>query len=99
MPPASNHERHAGIGAAAIEGARRLAALPGAALTRLGLSVGRRDPAALARPMRRHARVLMRALRHRLVAGNQVDLLIDGPQTYAAMFEAIEQARDHIDLE
>ncbi|MFZ2448823.1 MAG: cardiolipin synthase [Syntrophobacteraceae bacterium] len=34
-----------------------------------------------------------------LVAGNKVTLLIDGPVTYAAMFEAIENARDHINFE
>jgi len=97
--PTSTPERHAGIGATALESARRLAALPGHALTHLRLPGARRDAPALAPPMRRHARVLMRALRHRLVAGNQVDLLIDGPATYAAMFEAIAQAREHIDLE
>ncbi len=34
-----------------------------------------------------------------LVAGNKVTLLIDGPATYAAMFKAIENAKDHINLE
>ncbi len=34
-----------------------------------------------------------------LVAGNKVTLLIDGPATYAAMFEAIQNARDHINFE
>jgi cardiolipin synthase len=34
-----------------------------------------------------------------LVAGNKVTLLIDGPATYAAMFEAIQNAKDHINLE
>jgi cardiolipin synthase len=34
-----------------------------------------------------------------LVAGNEVGLLVDGPQTYAAVFEAIERARDHVNLE
>ena len=34
-----------------------------------------------------------------LVIGNQVELLIDGPTTYQAMFEAIEKAKDHINLE
>jgi cardiolipin synthase A/B len=43
--------------------------------------------------------VLMRALRRRLVAGNRFELLIDGPATYAAMFEAIAAAREHIHLE
>ncbi len=34
-----------------------------------------------------------------LAAGNKVTLLIDGPGTYAAMFKAIENAKDHINLE
>ena len=34
-----------------------------------------------------------------LIAGNQVTLLFDGPQTMAAMMEAIRQAKDHIHLE
>ncbi len=34
-----------------------------------------------------------------LVVGNKVALLQDGPATYEAMFAAIGQARDHIDVE
>ncbi|MEN3364761.1 MAG: cardiolipin synthase [Burkholderiales bacterium] len=34
-----------------------------------------------------------------LIAGNKVTLLYDGPQTMAAMTEAINAARDHINLE
>jgi cardiolipin synthase len=34
-----------------------------------------------------------------LVAGNDVTLLQDGPQTYQAMFDAIERATDHVHLE
>ena len=34
-----------------------------------------------------------------LVAGNKATLLQDGPATYAAMFAAIGQARDHVNLE
>src|SRR5690606_33440151 len=34
-----------------------------------------------------------------LTAQNQARLLIDGPQAYAAMFGAIDAARDHINLE
>jgi cardiolipin synthase len=34
-----------------------------------------------------------------LVLGNKVTLLQDGTQTYAAMFSAIAQARDHVNLE
>src|SRR5512145_154545 len=34
-----------------------------------------------------------------LTTGNKVTLLIDGPATYAAMFKAMENARDHINIE
>ena len=34
-----------------------------------------------------------------LMLGNKVTLLQDGPATYAAMFAAIRQARDHINME
>ena len=34
-----------------------------------------------------------------LMVGNKVDLLIDGPSTYAAMLSAIETAKDHINME
>ena len=34
-----------------------------------------------------------------LTKGNKVTLLVDGPATYAAMFKAVENARDHINLE
>jgi cardiolipin synthase len=34
-----------------------------------------------------------------LVKGNKVTLLIDGPATYAAIFKAVQDARDHINLE
>ncbi len=34
-----------------------------------------------------------------LVAGNDVQLLVDGPDAYAAMLRAITKARDHINLE
>ncbi len=34
-----------------------------------------------------------------LIAGNKVSLLFDGPQTLAAMMEAIGNAKDHINLE
>ena len=34
-----------------------------------------------------------------LVVGNKVELLIDGPATYEAMFTAIDQAKDHINME
>lgn len=34
-----------------------------------------------------------------IVKGNKVELLIDGPATYAAMFKAIENARNHVNME
>jgi cardiolipin synthase A/B len=34
-----------------------------------------------------------------LMVGNKVDLLVDGPSTYAAMLNAIENAKDHINME
>ncbi len=34
-----------------------------------------------------------------LVVGNKVDLLIDGPTTYSAMISAIQNAKDHINME
>lgn len=34
-----------------------------------------------------------------LVTGNKVELLIDGPKTYSAMYSAMEKAKDHINLE
>ena len=46
-----------------------------------------------------HAHALVAGLGEPLVTGNRVDLLQDGPGTYAAMFEAIENARDHVNLE
>ncbi|HSR12831.1 MAG TPA: phospholipase D-like domain-containing protein, partial [Thermodesulfobacteriota bacterium] len=34
-----------------------------------------------------------------LVAGNKVILLVDGPATYESMFEALRNARDHVNFE
>jgi len=46
-----------------------------------------------------HAHALVAGLGEPLVTGNRVDLLQDGPCTYSAMFEAIDQAHDHVNLE
>ena len=46
-----------------------------------------------------HAHALVAGLGEPLVTGNRVDLLQDGPHTYASMFEAIANARDHVNLE
>jgi cardiolipin synthase len=59
-------------------------------------------PPGTARPLmvvHSHAHALVAGLCEPLVTGNRVDLLQDGPGTYAAMFEAIDNARDHVNLE
>ncbi len=62
-------------------------------LDRLKQSV---DPTDL---LERHAAVIETVTSNPLVKGNRVTLLIDGPATYAAMFEAVRSARDHVHLE
>ena len=46
-----------------------------------------------------HRQELVRHLTEPLLGGNQVELLEDGPTTFAAMFRAIDEARDHINVE
>jgi cardiolipin synthase len=46
-----------------------------------------------------HAAALEATLGAPLAAGNRIELLVDGPATYRAMFEAIDAARDHINIE
>jgi cardiolipin synthase len=46
-----------------------------------------------------HLAQVERALDARLVRGNDGRLLIDGPATHRAMFEAIGRARDHVNLQ
>lgn len=49
--------------------------------------------------LQRYSTVIESVTESPLTKGNQVTLLIDGPATYAAMFKAVENARDHINLE
>lgn len=49
--------------------------------------------------LRRHAQGLEAALPQPLADGNRVEILLDGPATYASMFAAIDAARDHINVE
>ncbi len=49
--------------------------------------------------LERHVAVIESVSGNPLVKGNRVTLLIDGPATYAAMFEAVRSARDHIHME
>jgi len=49
--------------------------------------------------LERYAAVIESVSGSPLTSGNKVTLLIDGPATYAAMFKAMENARDHINLE
>jgi cardiolipin synthase len=50
-------------------------------------------------PLQRHAGLLERAVGRSPAAGNRAEILLDGPATHAAMFEAIEAARDHVNIE
>src|SRR5687768_855257 len=79
--------------AGALHEARRWVALPGTALSRFWphphSDATAPDPQGQSLLVRRHARLLMRALRRPLVGGNRLELLIDGPATYEAMFAAI----------
>jgi cardiolipin synthase A/B len=47
----------------------------------------------------RHTAVIESVTESPLTKGNKVTLLIDGAATYAAMFKAIEKARNHINIE
>ncbi|MFO7577768.1 MAG: cardiolipin synthase [Pelovirga sp.] len=47
----------------------------------------------------RHSAVVESVTDSPLTKGNKVTLLADGEATYAAMFHALEEARDHINLE
>jgi len=49
--------------------------------------------------LERHTAVMETVTDTPLTTGNKVTLLADGTDTYAAMFKAIQQAKDHINLE
>lgn len=49
--------------------------------------------------LHRHLVVMESVSGNPLVKGNRVRLLVDGPATYAAMFNAIENARHHVNME
>ena len=49
--------------------------------------------------LQRYSAVIESVSESPLTEGNKVTLLIDGADTYAAMFRAVENARDHINLE
>jgi len=49
--------------------------------------------------LERYTAVIESVTESPLTKGNNVTLLIDGPATYAAMFEAIRNANKHINLE
>ena len=56
-------------------------------------------PGVVVTPRQAHAAELMRRIGEPLLPGNRVGLLKDGPAAFASMFEAIAQARDHINIE
>ena len=49
--------------------------------------------------LRRHVAIEEAVAESPLVAGNQTHLLADGDQTFPAMFHAIKNAKDHVNLE
>ena len=49
--------------------------------------------------LQHHARLLDQAIDGEAVDGNQTAILVDGPETHAAMFDAMASARDHINIE
>ncbi len=49
--------------------------------------------------LQRYSMVIESVSESPLTTGNRVTLLVDGLATYAAMFKAVESARDHINLE
>jgi cardiolipin synthase len=83
----------------AVVKARRLAALSARAWGRWRNPAPLRSVSAAPDHLSRHAEVLQKVLRDPLREGNQLELLVDGPATYAAMFAAIDAATDHINLE
>jgi cardiolipin synthase A/B len=67
--------------------------------TAMAWTTGRQAPRSAAPLAELHEQTLTHSLERPLVDGNQVDLLQDGPQTYAAMLDAIDTARDRIHIE
>jgi cardiolipin synthase A/B len=49
--------------------------------------------------MERYTAVIESVSNSPLTKGNKVTLLVDGPATYAAMFKAVENAKEHINIE
>jgi cardiolipin synthase A/B len=49
--------------------------------------------------LQRHIAVMESVTKSLLIKGNRVTLLVDGPAVYDAMFKAILDARDHVNLE
>ena len=47
----------------------------------------------------KHLVLISQVIGSPLTVGNKVDLLVDGPNTYAAMLSAINNAKDHINME
>jgi len=64
-----------------------------ALMERLQRSVGATDM------LQRYSAVIESVSESPLTKGNRVTLLVDGAATYAAMFKAVEKAKDHINLE
>ncbi len=81
-------------------GRRNLLALAGAAALQACAAVPDVDQyVGEADPLQRHYGIQSALDGSSLVFGNQTQLLQDGSQAFPAMFEAMQQARDHINLE
>ncbi|RPI35427.1 MAG: cardiolipin synthase B, partial [Nitrospiraceae bacterium] len=58
-----------------------------------------RKKAGSAELLEEHISLMQSLSGHPLTSGNKAELLVDGPDTNEAMFKAISQAKDHINLE
>lgn len=95
-PPALAPTRDAGLAGeqVRVHGAR--GPLAPAQARRVLLRLEQESPGDL---LERHLRDVDKIVQAPLRVGNGAQLLVDGPATHAAMFEAMERARDHINLE
>jgi cardiolipin synthase len=90
------HLRHLGVSASPPQVQGQHGLLPRAQANAILRELERQGKTGL---LQRHLAFTQALSDKPLVAGNAVRLLIDGPQTYQAMFDAIDAARDHVNLE
>ncbi|MGH8718889.1 MAG: cardiolipin synthase [Burkholderiales bacterium] len=61
--------------------------------------LGSRQAASGSHLLEHHVALMEQITGSPLASGNQASLLYDGPATYKAMFDAIEKAKDHVNIE